>query len=287
METVELVLAEMQRTLELWLEAFASKLPNILVAAAIVAVFYFLSSFIGKWARNSLDKTHLHASLKVLLAATVKIFIFVFGIFFALGVVGLDKTVMSLMAGVGVIGLALGFAFKDLASNLISGLFIAVQNPFDIGDSIKINNISGTVETIRLRDTILSAGNGQKIYIPNQAFMNDALYNLSQTGEKRFDLTIGISYEDDLELVVEGLKRDLADIGDMKKNKKVVVQVKEFAPNAILLEINMWTIVPGVDAIDFTNKAMIAIKKSLQKNGFHIPLPVSNQPANQIPSKWN
>ena len=287
METIEIVFNEIKQTLHLWLETFAAKLPNLIAAAVIVAAFYFLSSIIGKWVKKTLDRTHLHASLKVLLTATAKIFILVFGIFFALGVVGLDKTVMSLMAGVGVVGLALGFAFKDLAANLISGLFIAIQNPFDIGDSIKINNITGTVEMIRLRDTILSAGNGQKIYIPNQAFMNDALYNLSQTGEKRFDLTIGISYDDDLEQVVETLKRDLANIINMKKNKNVVVQVKEFSPTAVLLEINMWTVMPGVDSVEFTNKAMIAIKSSLQKNGFHIPLPVTNQPANQIPSRWN
>lgn len=276
METVDIVLSEINKTLSLWLEAFAANLPNILVAALIVTLFYFLASFLGGWINRMLDKTHLHASLKVLLSSAVKILISVFGLFFALGVVGLDKTVMSLMAGVGVIGLALGFAFKDLASNLISGLFIAIQNPFDIGDSIKIKNISGTVQTIRLRDTILSSGNGQKIYIPNKTFMEEALYNLSQTGEKRFDLTIGISYEDDLAAVIKTLKRDLADSAHLKKDKKVIVQVKEFGANAIYLEINLWIDVPGVDSIDFSNTAMIAIKNSLQKNGFHIPLPAFN-----------
>lgn len=287
METFDVFVTEIQNKLELWLETFAANLPNMLVAAVIVALFYFLSMAIGKWVKTSLDKTHLHASLKVLLGATVKIFILVFGIFFALGVVGLDKTVMSLMAGVGVIGLALGFAFKDLASNLISGLFIAIQNPFDIGDSIKIKDVSGTVAMIRLRDTILTAGNGQKIYIPNQSFMNDPLYNLSQTGEKRFDLTIGVSYEDDLEKVIESLKNDLSAIANMKKNKNVIVQVKEFAPTAVLLEINLWTDVPGVDSVDFTNSAMIAIKNSLQKNDFHIPISVIPQSGKKQASSWH
>lgn len=273
METVDVVLSEINKTLTLWLEAFAANLPNLLVAALIVTVFYFIAMFLGRWVKKMLDKTHLHESLKVLMSSAVKILIAVFGLFFALGVVGLDKTVMSLMAGVGVIGLALGFAFKDLASNLISGLFIAVQNPFDIGDSIKIKSISGTVIMIRLRDTILSSGNGQKIYIPNKTFMEDALYNLSQTGEKRFDLTIGISYEDDLQEVIETLKRDLSESSNLKKDKKVIVQVKEFGPNAVNLEINLWIDVPGVDSVEFSNAAMVAIKNSLQKNGFHIPLP--------------
>lgn len=277
METVDIVFSEINKTLTLWLEAFAANLPNILVAALIVTLFYFLAVFIGGWIRKMLDKTKIHESLKVLLSSAAKILLSVFGIFFALGVVGLDKTVMSLMAGVGVIGLALGFAFKDLASNLISGLFIAIQNPFDIGDSIKIKNISGTVQTIRLRDTILSSGNGQKIYIPNSMFMAEALYNLSQTKEKRFDLTVGISYEDDLAEVVSTLKRDLSNVANLKKDKKIVVQVKEFGQNAIYLEIHLWIDVPGVDSVEFNNTALVTIKNSLRKNGFHIPQTPSTQ----------
>lgn len=288
MNTLDIILTQIQTTLHSWLTTFASNLPNILVAAAIVAIFYLISMGVDRWIKSLLNKTHLHASLKVLIAASIRIFLLIFGLFFALGVVGLDKTVMSLLAGVGVIGLALGFAFKDLASNLISGLFIAVQNPFDIGDSIKINNITGTVELIRLRDTILSAGNGQKIYIPNQSFMNDALYNLSQTGEKRIDLTIGVSYEDDLEAVLAALKTDLASVPNLKKFKNVVVQIKEFTPQAVMIEINLWITVPGVDSVEFSNHAMIVIKNSLQKNGFHIPLPpVLNRAETNKPMSWN
>jgi small conductance mechanosensitive channel len=271
MDTFELVLNEINKTLKLWIEGFAANLPNILVAVFIIVIFYGLSAFISKWVRKLLDQSSLHASLKVLLSSLVRILLVTFGVFFALGVVGLDKTVVSLMAGVGVIGLALGFAFKDLASNLISGLFIAIQNPFDIGDSIKINNISGTVEMIRLRDTILSAGNGQKIYIPNKSFMEDALYNLSQTAEKRFDLSVGISYEDDLGKVIEVLQQDLSKVANLKAGKKVTVQVKEFGTYSVILEINMWIDFPGVDSIEFSNMAMVQIKNSLQKNGFHMP----------------
>ena len=275
METFEIVVNEINRTMKLWLEGFASNLPNILVAIVIIILFYGLSVVASRWMKKALDKSHLHASLRILLVAIIKIFLVIFGVFFALGVVGLDKTVMSLMAGVGVIGLALGFAFKDLAANLISGLFIAIQNPFDIGDTIKINNITGTVEMIRLRDTILSAGNGQKIYIPNKSFMEDALYNFSQTAEKRFDLNVGVSYEDDLDKVIETLKNDLSKSENLKKGKTVTVAVKEFAPAAVILEINMWIDVPGVDAVEFSNKAMVTIKNSLQKNGFHIPVSVA------------
>jgi small conductance mechanosensitive channel len=272
MDTIELVMIEIRKTLASWLATFAANLPNILVAVIIIIIFYCISIFLTKWLRSLLDKSSMHASLKVMLISMAKTLLIIFGIFFALGIVGLEKTVVSLMAGVGVIGLALGFAFKDLASNLISGLFIAIQNPFDIGDTIKVNNIVGTVEMIRLRDTIINPGNGQKIYIPNKSFMEDPLYNYSQTGEKLFQLTIGVSYEDDIEQVITTLQRDLKNMADVKKGKDVTILIKDFGPYSVILEIDAWVTVPGVDQNIFTNRAMSMIKKSLEQNGFHVPL---------------
>ena len=271
MDTVDEVLKQINDTLNDWMHSFAANLPNILVAIVIIVIFYFIAKLISGWIAKLLNKSHVHESLKVMVASFVRILLFVFGIFFALGVVGLDKTVVSLMAGVGVIGLALGFAFKDLASNLISGLFIAVQNPFDIGDYIKIKDISGTVEMIRLRDTILISDNGQRIYIPNKSFMEEPLYNNSQMSAKRIDLTVGISYDDDLDQAVDILTKELNQIPNLQKDKKVVVMVKEFAATAVLIEVRLWIDVPGMDAIEFSNKVLMKIKTILNKNGFHIP----------------
>lgn len=273
MDTIDEVIKQINDTLENWMQSFAANLPNMLVAIVIIIVFFFIAKLISGWVAKLLNKSHIHESLKLMMASFTKILLVVFGIFFALGVVGLDKTVVSLMAGVGVIGLALGFAFKDLASNLISGLFIAIQNPFDIGDYIKIKDISGSVETIRLRDTILIADNGQRIYIPNQAFMEEPLFNYSQMSAKRIDLTIGISYEDDLEQAVDILEKEMNQVSNLQKGKKVVVMVKEFAAYSVLLEVRLWIDVPGMDAIEFSNKMLVKIKSILNKNGFHIPKP--------------
>jgi small conductance mechanosensitive channel len=283
METFELILKEINKTINNWTESFAASVPNILVAIAIIVIFYIISTFLSKWVRKLLNKSHIHISLRMLISSLVKIILISFGFFFALGIVGLDKIVVSLMAGVGVIGLALGFAFQDLASNLISGLFIAVQNPFDIGDYITIKNFSGSVETIRLRDTILLADNGQRIYIPNKTFMEDPLFNYSQMSDKRVDVTIRISYEDDLQKVLELLSRELANMPNKKKGKDVVLYVKEFSLYSILLEVRFWIDVPGIDYIVFTNNVWVKIKYILESNGFHMPspniIPSSNESA--------
>ncbi len=88
------------------------------------------------------------------------------GFLFALSIVNLDKTVTSILAGVGVIGLALGFAFQDIAANFISGLFMASNKPFQIGDIIEVEGITGKVTAIKLRTTEMKTFQGNDVIIP-------------------------------------------------------------------------------------------------------------------------
>lgn len=85
------------------------------------------------------------------------IYIFLLGIviFAALSVLQLDKAVTSILAGAGILGLALAFAFQDIAANFISGIFISFSSPINIGDIVKIKDYMGKVEEINLRDTVI------------------------------------------------------------------------------------------------------------------------------------
>ncbi|WP_439556631.1 mechanosensitive ion channel domain-containing protein, partial [Dyadobacter sp.] len=84
------------------------------------------------------------------------------------GVLGLDKTVTSLLAGAGVLALALGFAFQDLTTNFISGAFIAIQRPIKVGDIIETNGFTGKVLSIGLRSVKLDNFAGQHVELPSK-----------------------------------------------------------------------------------------------------------------------
>ena len=91
-----------------------------------------------------------------LLTSIIKSLIVVFGIFIALDFVGLKGTVTSLLAGAGIVGLAIGFAFQDMTENLIAGIAMGIRKPFEIGDVVKAEGVFGTVEEINLRNTLVS-----------------------------------------------------------------------------------------------------------------------------------
>jgi len=97
-----------------------------------------------------MDRTYKNTELSRVLGQLTHVALIVTGAMIALSILELDKTVTSVLAGAGIIGLALSFAFQDLAANLISGFYMAAKNPFEIGDVIQVNDHMGTVKDIQL-----------------------------------------------------------------------------------------------------------------------------------------
>ena len=131
-----------------WTEQFAKLLPNFVLAVIVLVIFLFF----GKLARNIseklLNKTLRNRSLSSLVSKVIYIIVITIGAFVALGLLNLDKTVTSLLAGAGIIGLALGFAFQDIATNFIAGFFMAIKRPFRIGQVIHCEGHSGIIRRI-------------------------------------------------------------------------------------------------------------------------------------------
>src|SRR5699024_379028 len=121
------------------------------------------------------------------------------GIFAALSILNLDGTVKSLLAGAGIVGLALGFAFQDIAANLISGILLSMRHPFGKGDIIESHDYYGYVQKISLRNTVIKTPQGQFVYIPNKVVYENPFINYTKNFERRVDLDIGVSYADDHE----------------------------------------------------------------------------------------
>lgn len=144
-----------------WFDAGVRLIPNVLVAILLLVLFRYLASYGGKVMARILGRASHNVGLVSLVSAVTRIVIIMIGLFFALGVLGLDKTVTSMVAGAGVLALALGFAFQDLTTNFISGAFIVIQRPIEVGDVIETNGFTGKVKSIGLRSVKLDNFAGQ------------------------------------------------------------------------------------------------------------------------------
>lgn len=258
-----------------WLDALILMLPNILLAVIVVILFYFAARVISAAASKILRRISHHEAVNSLISRVIYIALILTGMFFALGLLQLDKTVTSLLAGLGIIGIALGFAFQDIAANFMSGIALAMRQPFKTGDYIESNDKFGRVERINLRTTDIISVEGQRVIIPNKEVYQNVLINFSYQNKRRLDLTVGVSYGEDLEAVEEITLAAVKDIPQRDTSKDVELMYDEFADSSINFTLRIWLNYNAqIDYVKAKHTAIKNIKKAYDQNGITIPFPI-------------
>ncbi|MEQ8625273.1 MAG: mechanosensitive ion channel [Vicingaceae bacterium] len=261
--------------LENWLEGFIAMLPNLAVAILILIVFYFVARFVRKGVSKMLPNISRNKSLNHLIANVVYITVVVIGTFVALEVLELEKTVTSLLAGVGVIGLALGFAFQDTAANFVSGIIMAVRSPINIGDIIESGNVMGVVQRINLRATEVHTFQGVLVVIPNRDVFQNPLYNYTHSGMRRVDLECGISYGDDLEKVKEVSIAAIEKAEGIDTKKGVTFFFNGFGDSSINFVVRAWAKdIQQAGFLAVQSNMIISLKNAFDENDIMIPFPI-------------
>ena len=177
-------LTALMTKMQAWLNDLVAMLPNLILAIVIVLIAVFISKHVGKLVKGAMNKATSYGTLNSLAATVAQVVVSCIGFFVALGILGLDKTVTSLLAGAGVIGLALAFAFQDIAGNFMSGILLALRRPFSNGDIIETNDFFGVVEDVNLRSTIVRTPQGQMVVIPNSSVLQNPIKNFSKMGSR-------------------------------------------------------------------------------------------------------
>lgn len=258
-----------------WIEQMVAILPNFVVAIIVLTIFFFLAKMAMKLTNNLIGRISEKQILNMLLAKTVYLFVLILGLIIALNILNLEKTVTSLLAGAGVIGLAIGFAFQDISANFISGIILALRKPINVGDIVESNDYMGFVEQIDLRSTVVRTFQGLHIIIPNKDVLQKPITNYTKTHERRIDLEVGVSYGDDLEKVAEIAKNAISGADYLLKGKDVALHYTEFGSSSINFVLMFWVSYPGQqDFLRARSNAIIAIKKAFDENDITIPFPI-------------
>lgn len=261
--------------LEAWVNTAIEMLPNLAVALLVLILFYFISSIIKKYSGKLLHRVTSNKTIVSLAETVLGILILGAGTFIALGILNLDGTVTSLLAGAGIIGLALGFAFQDIAANFISGILLSVRHPFGIGDIIDSNGYYGTVQKLNLRNTIIKTPQGQIVYIPNKEVYETPFTNFTKNGERRIDLQCGVSYGDDLEKARRITLEAINSLEHIDKDKGVEFYFEEFGGSSINYVVRFWVnFKTNPNFWSPRSEAIMAIKKAYDENDIMIPFPI-------------
>jgi small conductance mechanosensitive channel len=268
------ILDKLFETLRRWLEEFGAMLPHLVVALVVVLVFGYASRYVGRLVRRVMQGVTTHANLSDLLGTLARVITLVCGVLIALGLLQLDKTVTSLLAGVGVVGLALGFAFQDIAANFMSGFLMVLRPPFEKGDLVETGGQSGTIERVELRATLLTTLQGLSVIIPNKDVFQNPIVNYTRTGDRRMDLLVGVDHEASLTQTRELALTAVRGLQNRNEAREPEVFFTEFVEDSVLFSVRVW--LSSADDQTFLHarsEAILAVKQAFDAAGIAISLP--------------
>lgn len=259
-----------------WFESFFLVIPNFILATLIVIASIFISKWIKKVALKTIKRFTHNEAVSRLITNLVAAFVIILGVFWALGVLELEKTVTSLLAGAGVIGLAIGLAFQDPILNVISGISLTIKDvPFEIGDLIKTNGYYGIIQKISLRSTYLRTLSGEDVMIPNKMVLQNPIENFSYTKARRVELTCGVAYDSDLELVKTITINCVNNTIQIIEDREIDFMFTEFAESSINFVVRFWiNEVSELSYLKSKSDIIIALKKAFDENNISIPFPI-------------
>lgn len=175
------------------------------------------------------------------------------------------------LGAAGILTVAIGFASQTSASNMISGLFLLVEKPFEIGDFIEVDATLGEVIGIDMLSVKLRTADNLFVRIPNETLIKTRVINRSRFPIRRLDLMLGIAYAEDVERV-EALLLELAEKDpSCLEEPKPFTLVTAFGPSSVDVQFSFW--VPKERVLEGRSGMMVAIKKALDHAEIEIPFP--------------
>jgi small conductance mechanosensitive channel len=190
-----------------WLTTTISMLPNLAIAFILMTVAYFVSKFIRRIAQRIVLRIVKSDAASNLVGVMLQLAILFVALTLSLQVLQLDKAVSSILAGIGIIGLALGFAFQDLTANFIAGVYMAFRRPIEIGERVETNGFTGTVERVELRSTTIRTLAGLNVTIPNKDIFQKPIINYTRSENRRVELDFSVPNTFDLDVVEQQIQK--------------------------------------------------------------------------------
>jgi small conductance mechanosensitive channel len=243
---------------------------------AILAVFFMMAfgmlartfarsseTILAPFIRNPLLRSVVGSILSTLIVTA--------GVLLGLSVLNLTHAVVSVLGLAGVVGLALGFAFKDIAENFIASMLLGVRRPFQIGDFITVAGKSGSVLSLNTRATLLITPEGNHVRIPNAVIYKETLVNASTTPSALGTIDVTIPYEASTAEALEAINEALQSAEGLLATPTPRALVQDLEPGGVHLRATYWMPTRGIDGDKLQSDLRLRIKVALQKLGITSP----------------
>jgi small conductance mechanosensitive channel len=266
-----------ERLLDLLLHAI-DFLPRLTVAIVV-----FLISLLGaKLAGRAVARVARNADEEIarLLSRLATVATVILGTVVALDQVNFDVT--GFVAGLGLVGFTLGFAFQDIAKNLMAGILILIQQPFEIGECIEVSGYSGTVTDVDIRATTIKTWDGQQVIVPNADVYTSPITNYSEYPARRIILAIGVGYEEDLADAQQVFLQAIRTVQGVLEDPEPAIYCQGLGSSAVEMAAYFWIDQTESSLFGVTSEAVKALKEAAARGGINLPYPIQTVRVRQI-----
>ncbi|BAZ46131.1 MscS mechanosensitive ion channel [Chondrocystis sp. NIES-4102] len=259
--------------LSLMIQGFLELLPQLLLGLIAFIIFWYIARF-SRQIIKKVTRRKKSRNVGLVLARLSQSLIILVGAFVALAIIIPSFKPGDLIQLLGVSGVAIGFAFRDILQNFLSGILILITEPFVIGDQIIFKDYEGTVENIQTRATIIKTYDGRKIVIPNaELFTNSVIVNTAFE-KRRLEYDIGIGYSDDIDRAKQIILNVLRNYPDAILDPPPEALVVDLAASSINIRARWWINPPRrADLLDAQDRVLAELTKKLVAAGIDLPYP--------------
>jgi len=247
-----------------------ANLPLLLAAALIV----FIASWIGGLVSQRLHWLRLRTRnpyLDGLIRRAVRTVILLIGILIALDLLNATALVGAMLGSAGVLGLALGFAFKDIAENYIAGILLSLRRPFEPGEMVKIDSFEGKVASLSARTMTLITLDGNELRLPNALVFKAVVLNYTSNPKRRFDFTFNIDAGESIRKAHAIAMAEIASIEGVLTDPGPSWTVVEFGASGVVLRFFGWVDQRHSDLGKTRSEAIRLVKGAFWRDGIQGP----------------
>lgn len=254
------------------IDTLIAELPNFLIAILIFVVSLYLAGLVSNLLRGLLTKRNADREVTILLAQVTRWTIIAIGIIAALQ---RFFDVTTFLAGLGIIGIAVGFAMQEIVQNFVAGVILLVQQPFEVEDVIETDQYTGTIQAINLRTTEMKALDGRIVIIPNAKILANPIINYTRAELRRVELTVGVSYDADPVKTRQTVMDAVQNVPGFVGEPEPMVVFHTFGGSSVDLSAYFWINMAASNPLLAKDAAIELVKAALDKQGIEIPLPIT------------
>lgn len=247
-------------------------LPLIVFGIVILVGGWFSAVGISGWLRRTFQRRQsLTPLLREVVAIAAGAGVFLLCLYLVLLVVGLARLAVTVLGGTGLIGLIIGIAFRDITENFLASIFLSIQRPFRSGDLIQVAEVTGLVQRLTVRTTVLMTLDGNHVQVPNSTIYKSTICNYTSNPNRREDFIIGIGYDDvikDVQAVAMGV---LSSHPAVLREPEPWVLVDNLGSSTVNLKIYFWLDGTEHSWLKVRSSVIRMIKKTFQDNGISMP----------------